>query len=74
MHILIAAGVVTGLGLLLVALVFGAVWLSGIEYDRHPWFRRLMNSQAAMVAGYRPADDDITPEYLSQIPGWDDNP
>lgn len=74
MHTVIAVALVTAIGLTLVAFVAGAVWLSGREYDRHPWFARWMNTEAAMHGAY--ADQpDITPEYLDQVPGgWDERP
>jgi hypothetical protein len=73
MHIFLAVLFITGVGLAMVGLVAALIAVTGREYDRHPWFARWMNTEAAMHGAY--ADQpDITPDYLDQIPGWDDKP
>lgn len=74
MHILIGVLAVAGAAFLVIAFVAGTIWLYSREYDRHPWFAWFLNSAATMVPGYIPPDDDITPEYRAQIPGWDAHP
>lgn len=71
MHIFLAILAVTGIGVALIGLVIGLMAVMGREYDRHTWFRRWMDTEAAMHGAYLD-QPDITPEYLDQIPGgWD---
>lgn len=56
--------------------VFG-VWFMGREYDRHPWVRKFLDSEAALYfPPYHGSDDAALPkEYTDQVPGgWDDRP
>jgi hypothetical protein len=67
----LATLLIVGVSVALLGLVAAFAWLMGREYDRHPWFRKWMDTEAAMHGAYLD-QPDITPEYLDQIPGgWD---
>jgi hypothetical protein len=58
---------------LLPVVLFGAILWMGKEYDRHPWFAKLLRAEGRVWYPYQ--GDDITPDYRDQVPGgWDDKP
>jgi hypothetical protein len=64
-------GILLAIALGLVALVVLGMLLFSREYDRHPSVRR-WSAEQAKLHGVIPPDEDLTDEYLSQIPGgWD---
>jgi len=66
---------VIALGLGIPASVVFLVWFIGREYDRHPWFARMLDANASLYVP-RQADprDSLPQEYVDQVPGWDDRP
>lgn len=66
--------IILGVGLVITALVVGAVFIVGPEYDRHPWVRHVLDafaatSPAAYAATHPDPRADLPKSYTDQIPG-----
>ena len=74
-----AALIVLGIMLGIVAFIAGIVWLSSLDDAKHPHLAAFFRAEARTTSAYYIYENQgagLSKDYLDQLPGWDklDNP